>query len=51
MRPEAKARFTIDTLQQQAGWHVCDVASTNIHAQNGMVKGVDVREFPLNTDG
>jgi type I restriction enzyme, R subunit len=44
MSPEARARQTIDALLTAAGWHVCDVASANIHA--GM--GVAIREFPLN---
>ena len=44
MTPEARARQTIDALLTAAGWHVCDVASANIHA--GM--GVAIREFPLN---
>ena len=44
MTPEAKARQTIDTLLQQAGWLVFDVANANIHA--GL--GVAIREFPLN---
>jgi len=44
MTPEAKARVTIDTLLQSAGWHVCGVADANIHA----ALGVAIREFPLN---
>ena len=48
MTPEAKARNTIDALLQQAGWHVCDLANANIHAGIGVVKGVAIREFPLN---
>jgi type I restriction enzyme R subunit len=49
MTPEAKARVSIDALLQQAGWHVCDMADANIHAGDGPVKGVAIREFPLNT--
>lgn len=30
MTPEQQARQSIDTLLQQAGWHVCDMADTNI---------------------
>ncbi len=45
MTPEQKARVSIDTLLQQAGWHVCDMANANIHA----ARGVALREFPLNT--
>lgn len=48
MTPEARARQTIDALLMQAGWHVCDVANANIHAGTGAVKGVAIREFPLN---
>ncbi|PZO17570.1 MAG: restriction endonuclease subunit R, partial [Burkholderiales bacterium] len=48
MTPEARARQTIDALLMQAGWHVCDVANANIHAGIGTVKGVAIREFPLN---
>jgi type I restriction enzyme R subunit len=48
MTPEARARQTIDALLTQAGWHVCDVANANIHAGSGAVKGVAIREFPLN---
>ena len=44
MTPEARARQTIDALLTAAGWHVCDVASANIHAS----PGVAIREFPLN---
>jgi len=44
MTPEQKARVSIDTLLQQAGWHVCNVADANIHAATG----VAIREFPLN---
>ncbi|MBI3101474.1 MAG: DEAD/DEAH box helicase family protein [Burkholderiales bacterium] len=45
MTPEQKARVSIDTLLQQAGWHVCNVSDANIHAATG----VAIREFPLNT--
>lgn len=45
MSPEQKARVSIDTLLQQAGWHVCHMADANIHAAGG----VALREFPLNT--
>ena len=48
MTPEARARQTIDALLTAAGWHVCDVANANIHGGNGAVKGVAIREFPLN---
>ena len=48
MTPEARARQTIDALLTAAGWHVCDVASANLHAGSGAVKGVAIREFPLN---
>jgi type I restriction enzyme, R subunit len=44
MTPEARARQTIDALLTAAGWHVCNVASANIHAATG----VAIREFPLN---
>ena len=44
MTPEANARVHIDTLLQQAGWHVCGMADANIHASCG----VAIREFPLN---
>ena len=44
MTPEQRARIHIDTLLQQAGWHVCDLAHANIHA----ARGVALREFPLN---
>jgi len=47
MTPEARARQTIDALLTAAGWHVCDVASANLRAGNGDVKGVAIREFPL----
>ncbi len=48
MTPEQKARVSIDALLVQAGWHVCNVADANIHAGTGEVKGVAIREFPLN---
>jgi type I restriction enzyme R subunit len=48
MTPEARARQTIDALLTAAGWHVCDVASANLRAGSGDVKGVAIREFPLN---
>ena len=44
MTPEQQARQNIETLLQQAGWHVCDMANANIHAS----RGVALREFPLN---
>ena len=44
MTPEQKARVSIDTLLQQAGWHVCNMADANIHGY----RGVALREFPLN---
>ncbi len=49
MTPEAQARAQIDALLTAAGWHVCNVAEANIHAGDGAVKGVAIREFPLNT--
>jgi type I restriction enzyme R subunit len=48
MTPEARARQTIDALLIAAGWHVCNVANANIHAGDGAVKGVAIREFALN---
>lgn len=48
MTPEARARLTIDALLTAAGWVVCHVANANIHAGTGIVKGVAIREFPLN---
>jgi type I restriction enzyme R subunit len=42
MTPEQQARQNIDTLLQQAGWHVCDMLHANIHAS----RGVALREFP-----
>ncbi|MCW2314368.1 type I restriction endonuclease [Rhodoferax antarcticus] len=44
MTPKQKARVSIDTLLSAAGWHVCNVASANIHAATGVAIG----EFPLN---
>ena len=44
MKPEERARLTIDTLLEQAGWLVCDMADANIHG----AQGVAIREFPLN---
>jgi type I restriction enzyme, R subunit len=49
MTPEQKARVSIDALLVAAGWHVCNVSDANIHAGYGEVKGVAIREFPLNT--
>ena len=49
MTPEARARQTIDALLAAAGWHVCNVVNANLHAGDGAVKGVAIREFPLNT--
>ena len=42
MTLEQKARVNIDTLSEQAGWHVCNMAQASI---------VDVRDdaFPLKT--
>jgi type I restriction enzyme, R subunit len=48
MTPEARTRLTIDALLTAAGWHVSDVARANLHAGSGAVKGVAIREFPLN---
>ena len=48
MTPEARARQTIDALLTAAGWHVCDVANANLRAGSRDVKGVAIREFPLN---
>ena len=45
MRPEQRARGSIDALLQQAGWHFCDMAHANIYA----ARGVALREFPLNS--
>lgn len=44
MTPEQKARVSIDMLLAAAGWHVCTVPRTNLHAATG----VAIREFPLN---
>ena len=44
MTPEARARLNIDTLLEQAGWQVCNLADANIHG----AQGVAIREFPLN---
>lgn len=41
--PEQQARGNIDKLLHAAGWHVCDAASANIYA----AQGVAIREFPL----
>lgn len=43
LTPEDQAREKIDELLTAAGWHVCDVKDTNIHA----ARGVAIREFPL----
>jgi type I site-specific restriction endonuclease len=48
MTPEQQARVNIDALLSAAGWHVCNMADANIHAGSGVVKGVALREFPLN---
>jgi type I site-specific restriction endonuclease len=48
MTPEQKARLRIDELLAQAGWQVCNLADADIHADPGQVKGVAIREFPLN---
>ena len=48
MTPEQQARVSIDALLTAAGWHVCNLADANIHAGSGTVKGVAIREFPLN---
>jgi type I restriction enzyme R subunit len=44
MKPEERARLTIDALLEQAGWVVCNMADANIHG----AQGVAIREFPLN---
>ncbi|MDD5334834.1 MAG: hypothetical protein PHS32_13955 [Rhodoferax sp.] len=36
MTPEQKARVSIDALLTQAGWHVCDMAHADIHAERGV---------------
>lgn len=41
--PEERARETIDTLLEQAGWIIQDVAEANVRAG----RGVAIREFPL----
>ena len=43
LTPEDKARKIIDSLLEQAGWHVCDLSDANIHAHRGVV----IRNFPL----
>ena len=48
MTPEQEARVHIDALLTAAGWHVCNLADANIYAGSGPVKGVAIREFPLN---
>ncbi|WP_341685453.1 type I restriction-modification enzyme R subunit C-terminal domain-containing protein [Limnohabitans sp.] len=44
MKPEERARLTIDALLEQAAWVVCNMADANIHG----AQGVAIREFPLN---
>jgi type I restriction enzyme R subunit len=46
--PEARARANIDALLAAAGWAVQDLKHVNLHAGSGAVKGVAIREFPLN---
>ena len=46
MTPEAKSRYTIDALLEQASWPGRGMADANIHAARGLA----LREFPLNTD-
>lgn len=46
MTPEQKARVSIDAPLVAAGWHVCNVANTKLHAADGV--GVAIREIPLN---
>jgi type I site-specific restriction endonuclease len=41
--PEAQAREEIDRLLTAAGWHLCGVKDSNIHA----ARDVAIREFPL----
>ena len=41
MTPEQRARVTIDTLLQAAGWHVCNLAEANIRA-HAVAAGVNV---------
>lgn len=43
MTPEAQALQTINALLTPAGWHVFNVASTNLRGATG----VAIREFPL----
>ncbi len=43
MRPEDRAKDTIETLLREAGWQVSDVQTANISAH----RGVAIREFPL----
>ena len=43
MTPEEQARVNIDTLLEQVGWTVQNVAAVNLYAASG----VAVREFPL----
>jgi Type I site-specific restriction-modification system, R (restriction) subunit and related helicases len=43
MKPEEKARITIDKLLELAGWKVQDYKELNLSASTG----VAVREFPL----
>lgn len=40
MKPEERARLTIDALLEQAGWVVCNMADANIHG----AQGVAIRE-------
>jgi type I restriction enzyme R subunit len=42
MKPEEKARITIDKLLELAGWKVQDYKELNLSASTG----VAVREFP-----
>src|SRR5574343_1707770 len=44
MKPEERARLTIDTLLQKAVWLVCDLPAANIHGP----PAVAIRDFPLN---
>jgi type I restriction enzyme, R subunit len=43
MKPEARARLTIDALLQAAGWAVQDMDAFNLKAASG----VAIREFPM----
>src|ERR1700676_1842519 len=45
MKPEERARKTIDALLEQAGWVIQDRHELNLAA----ARGVAVREFPLGT--